>query len=149
MTAFAAAPAGCLASPRAAPHARHAPQRLRCDLLVSTPAAACAARAPRARLGAARSSTAAAAARSSRVLAAAATASAGGDGVPEGSGAEETWSPVGSQDPLFDAADELVQAVTSRAPGDGKGRNIMARDRARSCLCACVARLLTRAPCCR
>jgi hypothetical protein len=46
---------------------------------------------------------------------------------PEGSGAEETWSPVASRDPLYDSEDELVQADASGAPGTG--RNIMARSR--------------------
>jgi hypothetical protein len=56
---------------------------------------------------------------------------------PEGSGAEETWSPVASRDPLYDSEDELVQADASGTPGTG--RNIMAR-RATQQRCAGIAR---------
>jgi hypothetical protein len=126
MAAFVAARARC-AAPRATPAARTA-QPVRCNILLGSAPLARAPRAPAARLGAARS-TAAAAAAARGARARAAASSAGGDtsGAPEGSGVEDTWSPVASQDPLFDTADELVQVDASRAPAGVKGRNIMAR----------------------
>lgn len=64
-----------------------------------------------------------------RAVAAAASGNAFFPVGAEGSGAEEAWSPVASQDPLFDLDEEFVHAEMApqgHAPG-GQGRNIMVR----------------------